>query len=221
MGWKKLCKPKCQGGLGFKDIENFNLAMLGKQVWRLLHNKDSLFYKVFKVRYFPKCTILEEGVKEKGSYAWQSILQARKVVRLGSKWRIGDGKLVQTRGDSWLLNLHSSRVISPQKNFPTNSWVYALIDEDNRCWLEEIIHDEFLPHEAEAIMRLPLSLEATDDKMIWDETQSGHYTTKSVYCVLTRKAEVSCPGTSNPTAHKQFWNEIWSLNVPNKIRHFI
>ena len=187
----------------------------------MLHNKDPLFYIVFKARYFPNCTILEDRVKEKGSYAWRSILQARKVVRLGSKWRIGDGKSIQIRGDSWLPDLHSSRVISPQKNFPNNSRVCALIDEDNRCWLEDIIYDEFLPHEADAIMRLPLSLEATDDKLIWAETQSGHYTTKSAYRVLLRKAKVSCPGTSNPMAHKQFWNEIWSLNIPNKIRHFI
>ena len=83
VAWKKLCLPKSQGGLGFKDIENFNLAMLGKQVWRLLHNKDSLFYKVFESKYFPNCSILDDGVKVKGSFAWQSILKTRRVVRLG------------------------------------------------------------------------------------------------------------------------------------------
>ena len=113
MGWKKLCKPKGQRGLGFKDIENFNLAMLGKQVWRLLHNKDSLFYKVFKSKYFLDCTILDEGVKLNGSYAWSNILKVRKVVWLGSKWRIGDGKCVRIREDKWLPDSQASQVVSP------------------------------------------------------------------------------------------------------------
>ena len=87
--------------------------MLGKQVWRLLHNKDSLFYKVFKSKYFCNCSILDDGVKVKGSYAWQSILKACRVVRLGSRWRIGDGKSVMIRGDKWLPDLYSSHAVSP------------------------------------------------------------------------------------------------------------
>ena len=115
LAWNKLCKPKVEGGLGFRDIENFNLALLGKQVWRLIHNTDSLLYKVFKARYFPKCTIMDDEVNLNGSYAWQSILKARHVISMCATWRIGNGESVFIHGDRWLPDPHSNKVISPQK----------------------------------------------------------------------------------------------------------
>jgi len=124
---------KVQWGLGFKDIENFNMALLGKQVWRLLHNTDSLLYKVFKPKYFPNCSILDDKVKTKGLYAWKSILKARQVVRLGARWRIGNGELVIVRKDKWLPTQHVSCIITLQRNFPNNTRVSALIDEENSC----------------------------------------------------------------------------------------
>ena len=44
INWGKLCTPKNRGGVGFCDIHAFNLAMLAKQAWRLIHGTHSLFY---------------------------------------------------------------------------------------------------------------------------------------------------------------------------------
>ena len=88
--WDKLCLPKCQGGLRFRDI---NLALLGKQVWQHVHNMESFYsIKSSKAKFFPNCSVLDSEVKLTGSYAWQSILKARTVVQRGSAWCIDNGR---------------------------------------------------------------------------------------------------------------------------------
>ena len=87
--------------------------------------------------------------------------------------------------------------------------------------MEDRIREEFLPHEAKAILSLPLSFNGKEDRLIWAETANGYYTTKSAYRLLLQAAEAATPGTSNSAAEKPFWQELWSLNVPNKIRHFL
>ena len=43
----------------FRDLRNFDLAMLAKQGWRLRQDQGSLLYGCFKARYFPRCNFLE------------------------------------------------------------------------------------------------------------------------------------------------------------------
>lgn len=68
INWKKLCSPKVKGGMGFKDIQALNLALLVKQAWRLMHHTHSLFYRVYKARYFPTCSFLEVELGHNPSY---------------------------------------------------------------------------------------------------------------------------------------------------------
>ncbi|KAH1129261.1 hypothetical protein J1N35_000639 [Gossypium stocksii] len=54
MAWKQLCYPKGIGSMGFMDIYMFNLALLGRQVWRLANFKDTLCFRVLSAKYFPE-----------------------------------------------------------------------------------------------------------------------------------------------------------------------
>lgn len=82
------------GGLGFKEIEKFNEALLAKQVWRMINNLDSLCYRVFKARFFPNCSILEAKDSVIRSYACKSIISSRDFIQRGMVWRVGDGQLI-------------------------------------------------------------------------------------------------------------------------------
>ncbi|CAA7038024.1 unnamed protein product [Microthlaspi erraticum] len=80
LAWKKLCRHKKDGGLGFRVIEDFNTALLAKQLWRLMDYPESLFARVFKGRYYRNSTPLELNRSYSPSYGWQSIVSARPLV---------------------------------------------------------------------------------------------------------------------------------------------
>ena len=64
--WLKLTKSKGCGGMGLKDLNIMNVALLAKQCWRMLMYPDDWWVKIMKGIYYPRCSILEA---RKGSRA--------------------------------------------------------------------------------------------------------------------------------------------------------
>ncbi|GAU48137.1 hypothetical protein TSUD_293770 [Trifolium subterraneum] len=49
--WDQICLPKESGGLGVKNLELFNLALLSKWKWRLLSDGDAIWDDLLRFRY--------------------------------------------------------------------------------------------------------------------------------------------------------------------------
>uniref|UniRef100_A0A453HKM2 Reverse transcriptase zinc-binding domain-containing protein n=1 Tax=Aegilops tauschii subsp. strangulata TaxID=200361 RepID=A0A453HKM2_AEGTS len=77
ISWQKMCVAKRDGGLGFRDPEAFNQALLVKQAWRILQVPTSLCARVLKARYFREDLILTAIAPPSASYTFWSILHGR------------------------------------------------------------------------------------------------------------------------------------------------
>lgn len=68
LSWDALCDAKCKGGMGFKNLFGFNVALLGKHIWRCIQYLDLLVSRVMRARYFPTCHIPEASKGSKASF---------------------------------------------------------------------------------------------------------------------------------------------------------
>jgi hypothetical protein len=130
-----------KGGLGFRDFENFNLALLAKQGWRLLHNTESLVAKIYKEKYYPNGTFLETPLGRSPSYAWRSIWNARKLLKERLVWRVGDGCSIKIWEDRWVDSPSTYAIQSPVNGLNEGARVCDLIDNINNGWNKNLLEE--------------------------------------------------------------------------------
>ena len=221
MSWEKLCKSKSTSGMGFRNFQAFNLAMLAKQGWRLLSNPDSLCAKVYQARYYLNGDVLNSKLGYNPSYAWRSIFKALEVIQKGTRWRVGNGKLIHIWEDKWLPTPTTYKVISPHQPFNDFPMVFALIDEDSKRWKVNTLKALLLLFEVETILNIPLSYNLLEDKLIWVGNKRGEFSVKSAYYIALIVINSSGSGEcSHGDPRTPLCKRIWQLKIPPNIRIF-
>ena len=85
--WEKVCLPREKGDIDFRMIHEFSLALLAKQLWRLVQYPDSLMARVLRGRYYRMSSPLRTISVNSPSYVWTRISAARKLLLLGIRQR--------------------------------------------------------------------------------------------------------------------------------------
>ena len=208
--------------MGFKEHPLLNDSLLAKQTWRLLYNKNSLFYRIFKSKIFPNCSIMEAREGRGGSYAWKSILHGREVIRRGAKWRVGNGESIKVWGDNWLPSLSHPRIQGPLTTEMQEAKVISLINPITHQWKSTLISSAFNQDVCELIQQIQLSKTPAEDALFWSFVQSSNYSAKSGYFFLKQEVRMLATPSQQPVDPSiTAWEKIWNLSVPCKVRNFI
>uniref|UniRef100_A0A803Q9L8 Reverse transcriptase domain-containing protein n=1 Tax=Cannabis sativa TaxID=3483 RepID=A0A803Q9L8_CANSA len=213
--WKNLSKSKSKGGMGFRNLRDFNLAILGKQGWRLLVNHNSLVGRIFKARYFPNTSFFNSEIGGNPSFIWRSIFETKNLVLAGCRKLIGSGTSVSILNDPWLPAemdgfIHSSHPALLQQA------VSSLLQQDVKDWDIDILNDLFNDRDKDLILQLQFSPTAFEDSWYWLNDRAGIYTVKIAYHLLQQ-----LKGNWGDDPMSIFWNSLWKLQMPPRVRDLL
>ena len=193
----------------FKDLALFNDALLANQACRLLQNKNSLLYRVFKPKFFPNCSFMEASDSQASSYVRQSILKGREVLKEDMRWRVGDGSLINIWSNPWLPSSFLPFISSPMVLGWEEATVASLLDHSNQGWKQDSLNLLFSPRDKELINSIPLCGKPMEDVLMWPFTPSGSYTVKSGYRFLYNSR--SLDNGDYQLDDNRLWKKVWGM----------
>jgi hypothetical protein len=223
LAWDKLAVPKSEGGMRFRDMQAFNVALLGKQAWRIIMKPDSLCSQVLQTRYLHNQELMAASAPRAASRTWKAILAGREALKLGLIKRVGSGQSISIWEDNWLPNSATMRPMGRLED--TDLVMVNELMTGNHEWNEPLIRELFFAPDADSIMSIPLRSSVGDDWLAWSKEKSGIYTVRSAYRALmeARQSEEARNDASVPSSSDNdvdVWKRLWKLPVVPKVRVF-
>lgn len=211
-----MCGSKCLGGLGFKEFQKMNTALLSKQAWRWIQDPNSYWAQTLKGIYFPNSDFWLASNWRNSSWVWKSLIHGRSLLIDEGRWVIGTGQGIDVEKDNWLASgakatLHPSALITSVRD----------LIGPNRDWDITKPRDSLTPHTAIEALKIPISRTSPTNYLIWPHSKDGVYSVKSGYRFLlkTPPTIISRPSTSTSIPN-DIWPLIWNSQVPTKLKHF-
>lgn len=205
---------RCQGGrgLGFRKLQEFNVAMLAKQAWRLINNTNPLVSGLMKARYYVNTDFLEAKLGDNPSFMWRSIMASQEIVRQHCRRKIGDGKDTRVWHIPWLPCKDNGCPTTTPYEELQDIVVHNLMNDEHKSWDVDILHDLFNERDRVLIQQIPIPSRSRSDSWYWQLDDKGVFSVKSCYRSLRGE---------NTNTEGGFWKQVWGLKLPGKVINLV
>ena len=218
VAWITMTRAKKDGGLGFRDIQCFNDALLAKLSWRIMKSPSCLLARVLRGKYFHDQDFLQVSTPGSCSHGWRGILIGRDLLKQHLGWAIGNGEKVMTWNDDWLSSSVRKRPMGPVPENELDLRVADLISTDSKDWDKQKVERSF-PLLLGNILSIKTSKWGGEDKQIWLRHNTGAYSTKTGYhSALEKQKATEEQGTPNA---QDWMKEVWKIQTAPKLKLFI
>lgn len=217
-----MTTAKNEGGLGFKEFEGFNDALLAKTAWRILQFPEAKWVRILKSLYFPTTSFMKAKKGGRPSWGWSSIIHGRELLRDELCWKIGTGHYIEVWNDPWIAE-NPDGLLKPKEGSMVSQHMMVAELIEGRRWNLNPVASAIESSESAKISNIPLSEHSRDDKLYWKGSKSGTYSVRKAYRLRKGKVrfQPSSKASSSQVLDERVWTKLWKIKVIPRIRHFI
>ena len=180
IAWSKMAKNKKEGGLGFKDITNFNDALLAKLSWRIVQSPSCVLVRILLGKYCRTSSFLDCSVTAASSHGWRGICTGKDLIKSQLGKVIGSGLDTLVWNEPWLSLSTSSTPMGPALEQFKSMTVAQLICQTTKSWDREKVRLLLPSYEKEIFLLRPSKFGARD-RYVWLPNKTRDYSVKTGY----------------------------------------
>ncbi|CAN6282264.1 unnamed protein product [Urochloa humidicola] len=180
--WDDICRPKHEGGLGIRKLQDVNKSLVLHSAWLIASDKDSFLARILKAKYFPNTSFWRAPTYGTRSAFWSSILQVKNLLHENSIMQISNGNS-NIWNEPWCEGwetIHSSLNLSHSEpslpNQVSELWSNRLLSWDIRK-----VESIFRQPAAQRIIATQKVSSTDPDSLCWKPSPQGDCTTKQAF----------------------------------------
>ena len=166
VAWDTLTQHKDVSGLGFRDIQDFNIAMLAKNAWRILTNPDCLLACLLLGKFCHSSSFLSSLCPSSPSHGWRGVVAGCQLLQLQLGKAIGNGNSTKVWTDSWICSTTRTIPFGSPTEASRDLFVSDLLTRDSGEWNRSMV-ESILPQLAQAIFLITPNLFMAEDTYCW------------------------------------------------------